>query len=105
MGAQAGAGFRGAGPRSALGPLPNLSRRGGGGASWTALVPVLPEKFGWGVRQVRGACESMGRAGGGREGPRPAWLDVAARPAREVGRAREEVTRNLPSPLEDWPLG
>lgn len=63
VGAQAGAGFRGAGPRSALGPLPNLSRRGGGGASWTALGPVLPEKFGWGGPAGAGSLRINGTGG------------------------------------------
>lgn len=42
------AGCRGPGPRWALGRLPNLSRRSGGGASQTARGPILSEKFGWG---------------------------------------------------------
>lgn len=122
------AGCRRAGPRSARGRLPNLSRRGGGGASRTALGPILSEKFGWGGGrgspagappppardfngcstapggrgregpEVRGARESMGREGGGWAGPRPARPDVAARPAREVERARGGHPAPHPAP-------
>lgn len=94
-------GCHGAGPRSALGPRPNLSRRRRGGANLAARGSVLLGKFGrgWGLAGapptpalvgasprgragVRAAVRRCGQPANQWHGPRPGRPDVAARPAR-----------------------
>lgn len=93
-GARARAGCHGAGPRSALGPLPNLSRRRRGGANQAARGPVLLGKFGrgWGLA---GAPPPPALVGASRRGPDGVGAGVrrCGQPANQwTGRGRVSLT-------------